>query len=113
MNYKLILNFIVAVLAVIITLLFFASLYEYYNIAILKNIEDYPFGSEGPVAGIEYYENATKYSYAMLQISLVSLLSSLFIWLGIFKERILFILIGIVFMILSFVLPNFDLFILQ
>ncbi len=61
-----------AVLTVALTGLFsLVDLSEYYIVAVKKDIEGYPFGAEGPVAGIEHYKSAELYAKHMLKWSLI------------------------------------------
>ena len=61
-------------LSILITgLITFISVYEYFNVAVFKNIDGYPFGHEGPAAGIEYYKSADLYAKHMLTSGLIGL----------------------------------------
>lgn len=65
---------ILSVISILITgPLAFITLYEYINVGVLKNTDRYPFGLEGPVAGIEYYKSAELYSNRMLTEGLILL----------------------------------------
>ena len=108
---QLIFNFFIALIAFIATILFLISCYEYYNVEILENINNYPFGMEGPVAGIEHYESPIKYADMMLKTAIITFISSILLWFGIFKENLKLIISGIVLMIIAIIYPNFDLFV--
>ncbi|PCJ27451.1 MAG: hypothetical protein COA97_04085 [Flavobacteriales bacterium] len=103
---KKILNFIVALLAIGTTLSFLLHFSECINVEILENVGDYPFGTEGPVAGVKHYKDANSYSNAMLHFTLSNLFSSMLLWWGIFKETILFVYTGIIVIILDLILLN-------
>lgn len=49
------------------------TLYEYFNVGVFKNTDGYPFGHEGPVAGIEHYKSADLYAKHMLTTGLIQL----------------------------------------
>lgn len=51
----------------------FLTLYEYFNVGVFKNTDGYPFGHEGPVAGVEHYKSADLYAKQMLTTGLVQL----------------------------------------
>ena len=97
-NFKILLNFSIAILACFITILFIVFLHEYYNVAIAKNIEDYPFGNEN-LSGTFYYKNAETYSSTMLNYSIVSFISTCLIWFGIFKEKRLLLILSLLIII--------------
>lgn len=50
------------------------NLSEFYNVGILNNTEGYPFGAEGPVAGLWQYENAHNYATFNLILGVLWLL---------------------------------------
>lgn len=97
-NFKILLNFSIAILACFITILFIVFLYEYYNVAIAKNIDDYPFGNEN-LSETFYYKNAAIYSSTMLNYSIASFISTCLIWIGIFKERTILIILSLLLII--------------
>lgn len=101
---KKIINYIFIVIAVLISILTILSFSEYINVAILKNIENYPFGGEGPVAGVNYYENASAYSMAMLYYTISGLVISLTLWLALLKEKIKLLLLGVLMLIVNIII---------
>ena len=76
---------------------------EYINVAILKNTKDYPFGGEGPVAGVSYYKNASTYSWAMLYYTIIGLIISITLWLGLLKEKIKMVLLGLLLIVIHII----------
>jgi hypothetical protein len=73
------------------------SIYEYINVGILKNVGGYPFGTEGPVAGIEYYQSADLYAKHMLLSGLASLaLFILTVYLVIKRKSVGILILGAV-----------------
>jgi hypothetical protein len=49
------------------------TVYEYINVGIFKNTNGYPFGQEGPVAGVEHYKSADAYVKHTLTTGLILL----------------------------------------
>lgn len=89
--------------------LFFIILFEleFYNVVVPKNIENYPFGGEGPVANCYYYKTAELYATHSLVWGLVFTASLVFnIYATIIeKKRILAIFVTL-FVFLSFILQE-------
>ncbi len=105
-NFKYILNLIVGIVAIFVTISFLMFIYEYYNIAILKNIEYYPFGNEN-LSESHFYDSPESYRNAMIHFSIASFISSISIWYGIFKEKLKTVLYGLGFLILNLIVSNF------
>ena len=64
----------VLIFILILSLIFsLASWSEFYEVGILKNVENYPFGAEGPVAGLWQYESAKNYTIYNSVLSLISI----------------------------------------
>jgi hypothetical protein len=64
-------------------------LYEYYVVGIKKDIEGYPFGAEGPVAGLEYYKSADLYAnHALTLGSIATLLFALSLYFVIKRKTL-------------------------
>jgi hypothetical protein len=79
------------------------TIYEYINVAILKNIGGYPFGQEGPVAGIEYYQSADSYAKHMLISGLIWLiLFGLTLYLVIKRKTVGILILGAILIVWTY-----------
>ncbi len=96
---------------IISIVLFFVSLFfswmnlsEYYDVAIQNKIELYPFGGEGPVAGLWQYESAKNYAtYSLILGALWTLITFSFIF-TIIKRNTIFFRISIISAIMVYIL---------
>ena len=65
-------------------LLALINLFEWYNVKIIGNISDYPFGTEGPTP--YYYESAELYSNVCLTWGVLFLIALIFSSIVAFKK---------------------------
>lgn len=94
-----------AVLIFIISAFFtFISFDEYYTVAILKQTSEYPFGSEGPVAGTWQYENESNYSLYNLISGLFYAVVMLLTLIAFVKRNLKLMRFGIICFLLTFVI---------
>ncbi len=59
---------------------------EVYNVGILNGIEFYPFGSEGPVAGIWQYENKENYTNFNIVTMFLSFINVVLVLVGLLNN---------------------------
>ncbi len=77
---------------------------EFYNVAILQEAEDYPFGSEGPVAGAWQYENKVNYTiFISIQIIMCVFLI-LLAAIGLVRKNVFIVKFAMIMFSVSFVL---------
>ncbi len=79
--------------------------YEYYNVAIKKDIAGYPFGAEGPVAGFEYFKTADLYAKHVLTTGIISSVLLILTVYFVIKRKTLGLLI-IMSLLISYMLYN-------
>lgn len=60
---------------------------EVYNVAVLNDTGFYPFGSEGPVAGIWQYENKENYIAFNLMTVFMYIITSLIVIVGLSRKN--------------------------
>lgn len=82
----------------------FIFLYEYYNVGILKEYSEYPFGAEGPVAGVWHYKNADNYSMYCLIFGCVSAMILFLNLIVLFKKNQKLMKLGITIFVLAFII---------
>jgi|SRR5688572_15065642 len=76
----------VGIVTVLLTGLFaFLNISEWYSIAIMKHVEDYRFGSEGPSP--YYYKTSSLYATVTLIWGMVFLLNLVYVIWSILKDR--------------------------
>ena len=79
----------VLIFILILSLIFsLASWLEFYEVEILKNIENYPFGAEGPVAGLWHYESAKNYTIYNLVLGILWTFVSILSLISIFNKNL-------------------------
>ena len=79
----------VLIFILILSLIFsLASWSEFYEVGILKNVENYPFGAEGPVAELWHYESAKNYTIYNLVLGILWTFVSVLSLISIFNKNL-------------------------
>ena len=73
----------------------FTNFHEWYNVSIMQNVDDYPFGTEGPSP--YYYQAASLYATVMFTWGSVFLANMLFILWTMLKGQRKATMIGVLF----------------
>ncbi|MGC4129901.1 MAG: hypothetical protein QM564_10230 [Bergeyella sp.] len=96
--------FCVVLICVISAFFAFMSFHEYYNVGILKEYSEYPFGAEGPVAGVWHYKNADNYVLYNLIFGCVSAIILLLNLISFFEKNQKLMKLGIAVFVLAFII---------
>ncbi|WP_188618480.1 hypothetical protein [Cloacibacterium rupense] len=70
---------------------------------ILKNVENYPFGAEGPVAGLWQYESAENYTVYNLVLGILWTLVSVLSLISIINKNLKYSISLIIFVFIVYV----------
>ncbi len=77
---------------------------EFYNVAVLQETDFYPFGSEGPVAGMWQYENEVNYiTFTLIEITM-GIFLILLVTIGLLRKNIFLLKCAMIAFPMSFIL---------